>query len=347
MIAGSDAVLSEADKLKYARLNSPVARMISGCVQANTALLNAASSGNLLGVQAALETRRADVNVQRACEEWPGEEKSYNAPLHYAAGKNRLEIVRVLVSAGADPDKRDAGGNTPLHVAALANDTDENKKILEILVSAGADPTAQNKAGRTPADYAKAVRKAEIFTMVCSAVLMQVAGIKAQLKYVQALLAAGADVRASNRHGLTALHLAAAGGCTIVVKALLGAGASVNAQDTQGQTALHLAVLELREMAVQRAIVEALLKAGADPALADEHDMTALALAEARGLPADLIEDLKKAAGKIAADKAAVARCATSLAGPSPRGFFSGSGEEKAEARESRAGVTAVLTGST
>ena len=58
---------------------------------------------------------------------------------------------------------------------------------------------------------------------------------------VNALLAAGADVNASNEDGRTALMLAAAAGRAAAVKSLLRGGANVSAQDKDGKTALMLA----------------------------------------------------------------------------------------------------------
>ena len=40
-------------------------------------------------------------------------------PLHFAAGKGRKKVVKVLLDAGADVDAEIEGGLTPLHYAAL------------------------------------------------------------------------------------------------------------------------------------------------------------------------------------------------------------------------------------
>jgi ankyrin repeat protein len=78
---------------------------------------------------------------------------------------------------------------------------------------------------------------------------------------VRAILAAGADVKATTSSGATALHLAATAGNPEVVGALLAKGADPNALEAQwGQSALIFAAERDRSAAV-----EALLKGGANP----------------------------------------------------------------------------------
>jgi len=99
---------------------------------------------------------------------------------------------------------------------------------------------------------------------------------------LQALLAAGADVRQRQRAaygpGNTALHAAAAGGQHAHFAALLAAGAEVDARDDAGNTPLHVAAATgLAES------VRCLLAAGADPALANAQGKTPGDVARERG----------------------------------------------------------------
>ena len=78
---------------------------------------------------------------------------SYGAQfIHVAAAiaEDRSEIDR-LVSCGADPNARDAGGCTPLHYAADNNPVGE---VARALFEAGADPEACEGYGQKPLDYA-------------------------------------------------------------------------------------------------------------------------------------------------------------------------------------------------
>ena len=66
-----------------------------------------------------------------------------------------VESVTAFLAAGADPNARDEGKNTPLHEAAGSN---ENPAVTEVLLKAGADPGAKNKRDSTPLEIAK-IRK--------------------------------------------------------------------------------------------------------------------------------------------------------------------------------------------
>lgn len=102
---------------------------------------------------------------------------------------------------------------------------------------------------------------------------------------VRRLLAAGADVNARDRHGQTALMLAAHRGALDVVEALIEAGADLNTTAKYNLSGLMLAIV-----AGHAAVALALVRAGADttlrgtgaPGFANE---TAYDLALARNLP--------------------------------------------------------------
>ncbi|TWH99751.1 hypothetical protein IP90_03059 [Luteimonas cucumeris] len=67
------------------------------------------------------------------------------APLASAAGPRTDKQFRLLLSAGADPDRADRTGNTPLHAAAMIN---AGAHVLALL-KAGANPRAKNAQGQT------------------------------------------------------------------------------------------------------------------------------------------------------------------------------------------------------
>ena len=77
---------------------------------------------------------------------------SSGAPLHIAAKKNNLEIIRVLVQNGhpADIDVRDIEDYTPLHVAAQ-NGCDRSAALL---VSMGANVLSKTAEGQSACDLA-------------------------------------------------------------------------------------------------------------------------------------------------------------------------------------------------
>ena len=54
------------------------------------------------------------------------------------------------MSCGADPNARDAEGNTPLHRAAA----NCRYALAQLLIQHGADPNTKNNQDKTPADLA-------------------------------------------------------------------------------------------------------------------------------------------------------------------------------------------------
>jgi ankyrin repeat protein len=58
-------------------------------------------------------------------------------------GVDRLEVIRLLLGAGADVNARDKAGNTALILGA------ETLEYMELLLKAGADPNARNLEGET------------------------------------------------------------------------------------------------------------------------------------------------------------------------------------------------------
>lgn len=92
---------------------------------------------------AALVAHGADVDAAAA-------NPSQVRPLHSAAASRSLPVCRLLLEAGADPDRRQSGGFTALHSAARHGE----RELVEMLLEAGADAGIAAEDGRTAADFA-------------------------------------------------------------------------------------------------------------------------------------------------------------------------------------------------
>ena len=78
-------------------------------------------------------------------------------PLHYAAMNENTGPLKALLAAGANPNARDSEGRTPLHMAVFATRTAHVKPLLQ----AGADPQLKTEAGRDVLSLARKVRADE------------------------------------------------------------------------------------------------------------------------------------------------------------------------------------------
>ena len=92
----------------------------------------------------------SDLIVLGANLDWQGEENYNYTPLHVAAWFGRVEIVRMLIDAGADVNLQDTDGWAPLHVAARFGKVE----IVRMLIDAGARMDIQTNNGKLPYDLA-------------------------------------------------------------------------------------------------------------------------------------------------------------------------------------------------
>ena len=165
--------------------------------------------------------------------------------LHYLALYNAAEACRKLLAAGADPTLADKRSLTPLHLAALHNCTE----ACEALVQGGAPPAAVERNGRTPlllslmagAEGAQRVLVAA-GEGVCVADVFGTTPLHlvADADLAAAMLAAGANAKATDSENSTPLHAAAAKGRVAICEKLLAAGA-IGRPDARGRTPLHAA----------------------------------------------------------------------------------------------------------
>jgi ankyrin repeat protein len=205
-----------------------------------------------------------------------------------AARSGNADAVKALLDRGATVDARDTEfQQTALMFAVRANDL----AVVRLLIDRKADVNAQTRTGKPPAWRrpgagggshgvgivrggwpARGMRDPAPGAMTP----LLYAARDGRLEIAQALLAAGADVKASDANGITPLLMAITNAKTDVAKFLIEHGAPVNAVDWYGRTPLWAAVdvrnLEkrgpTRDNGVDRAamlqLIRVLLEKGAD-----------------------------------------------------------------------------------
>lgn len=112
--------------------------------------LDACSAGDLPRVQA-LAARMADIDVA---------DKSGRTGLMAAAARNRTDIMCFLLEMGADANKANMNGTTPLMFAKTAAFAYGDCGGMKILLDAGANRDARDRNGLTALEYV--IERAEL-----------------------------------------------------------------------------------------------------------------------------------------------------------------------------------------
>jgi ammonium transporter Rh len=132
--------------------------------------------------------------------------------LHLASAEGHAEIVRLLLSKGANVDTPDRWGNTPLSEAIRSG----QRSVVQVLKEKGATLGSENRS------------MTELIT----------AASNNDMDTISSLVQAGVDINKGDYDGRTALHLAVCEGHLDMVKFLLDHGANPNLQDRWGSTPL-------------------------------------------------------------------------------------------------------------
>jgi ankyrin repeat protein len=277
-----------------------------------TSVLGAAAKRGHTGLVEALLARGADVNR--------------GDPLRQAAGANQLDVVNVLLGAGAKVTPR-RGGWTPLHAAAQAGSQD----ICRLLLERGANPNVRNQVLKTPLDLAREAHNNACVKLLApvtrvdradaeGATPLYAAVIAGNVEQVRDLLAAGADPDLAAKGGETARQAARLRAGTAALLGVehrphvpvrherdpdafhalyrgepLAAKPDVRLTNARGDTLLHCAVIQGRIEAATT-----LLAAEADPKRPNRVGETpwSLAIVYQSSAP-DLEKAIREAGGKI------------------------------------------------
>ncbi len=137
--------------------------------------------------------------------------------LEYWVLRGQSDVVKMMLSLGADPNAPGTGGSTPLADAALKGDVE----VVRALLARGARPNVVSPAGTQPIHDAALGGSAEV---------------------IRELVKQGADGNARSRDELqTPLHIAATMGRRGAVEALMALGADLMSKDAKGRTPVDAA----------------------------------------------------------------------------------------------------------
>ncbi len=206
----------------------------------------------------------------------PIDGKAYDGrptPLHMAIAVNSPKMVEALIDAGADIERPSAEGDSPLAMSVKRNLRSKKNDVPMLLIKAGADVNRIDAGKTAPIHYAVATGNAPLAEAllkygatphlrhpVQGEEPLIISLGKKDATMVKTLLDGGADPNAKTKQGAPALSAALGLGSMNSMKLLLDAGANINAADNEGHTPLIMAV-----SAGSAAMTMLLLENKADP----------------------------------------------------------------------------------
>lgn len=170
--------------------------------------------------------RGADPNIR--------DEGDEAMPLHFAAERGDMDVVRMLVEHGSDTVGDGTGHELNVLGWAICWDYVHNKDVAEYLLAHGAQHTIHTAVAlgdvgvirdlvrRSPADLDRPMDRTNLRRRP-----VHLAVVKSQPEALSALIELGADIDARDAAGLTALDQAALNGETTVAELLIERGATI------------------------------------------------------------------------------------------------------------------------
>ena len=197
--------------------------------------------------------------------------------LAMAAYFGHTDVVQLLISKGADINKKDISGKCPLHWAAEQGHFDTvrllinlgaqpaltllayngQKTSLQMLLLAGADPNMRDSDGHTALTRAALMSHEDI---------------------VRLLLQSNANPNEGDQYDNTPLHAAAREGSKRIAQILIDGGADPNKRNISARTPIYSAICRNR-----KDMVKLMMDNGADTNISDEFFMTPILYARSFG----------------------------------------------------------------
>ncbi|CAM9577804.1 unnamed protein product [Pylaiella littoralis] len=244
-------------------------------VHGGSALMEASTSGNVAVINLLLK-KGADVSVT---------DKDGVTTLMSAASHGHAQACKVLLDAGGPLDKKASSGGTALMFAAAAGYTD----VVKLLLERGADVNATVKASET---YKANLLKSKagdsdsatgVETHTDGVTSLMVAAVGGHMDVMRALVEGGADVRAVDDQGMSALLNAVKGNFGDAASYLVEKGGDANDVYVDEGGDRHSLLMDA--IIVENVpFAELLVKHGADVNVTDEQGVTTLIQAAHRGM---------------------------------------------------------------
>uniref|UniRef100_A0A8C7LD55 Ankyrin repeat domain 28 n=1 Tax=Oncorhynchus kisutch TaxID=8019 RepID=A0A8C7LD55_ONCKI len=205
----------------------------------NTLITNGADTANKSSIQFSLFFQVLSLNLDclnlllNTGADFNRKDSFGRSPLHYAAANCNYQCLFALVGSGASVNDLDKRGCTPLHYAA-ASDTDG--KCLEYLLRNDANPGIRDNQGYNAVHYASAYGHRLCLELSELTVLV----------FPQLMETSGTDILNDSdvRAPISPLHLAAYHGHHHAMEVLVQSLLDLDVRDSQGRTPLDLAAFK-------------------------------------------------------------------------------------------------------
>jgi len=243
-------------------------------------LMRAAHTGNLRTVKSLIESGGLEASVK---------DLDQRTPLHIAASRGNVEIVKFLLEKNAYIEANDANNQTPLE-GAVVNGHDD---VCKILRTGGAQPVRPTPEvidyfmrGVYSGDFALVKRVIENGLNPNQVDYkhrtgLHVAVAEGQTRVVEYLLGKGADPNVTDKHGESPLSVSMQDTSHTIIQLLLNHGARHG--NSRGQALVQQAHLMEAACHGDVDVVKHLLEGGLDPNMVGQDRRTALHLACAEG----------------------------------------------------------------
>ncbi|CAL8116869.1 unnamed protein product [Orchesella dallaii] len=250
------------------------------------------------------------------------------SPLHYAVAQEHvpphvIEIVKLLIENGADPDAVDQHGLTFLHQAPyfltpeiydeliVFFDSSGRKDSIKLLTHQNHSHLHQSVVNFVPLPSSLDIFKSNGIDFNGqdndgdSVVFLAIEGGR-NAEFLSTLFEYGSDLKIPNKNQENALHVSALYGNVSALELFISFGCDVNAKNIEGRTPLHNAFLakkNAQDIMTEHEIVVMLLKESVDVCAKDTNGKTPIDLARERLVSGKVkqktVELLEKYSGKV------------------------------------------------